>query len=50
MSYLIKNSKGEVGWGVGGGGTKAKTGGRGWVRRQLEGLGGVVWVYKIGFK
>ena len=48
-AYLIKNSKGEVGWGVGGA-TKAKTGGRGWVRRQLEGLGRVVWVYKIGFK
>ena len=35
--------------GVGGGG---KTGGGGgaWVGRHSEGLGGVVWVYKIGLK
>ena len=39
-AYLIKNSKGE-----GGGG-----GGGGRVGRQSEGLGGVVWVYKIGLK
>ena len=51
---LIKNSKGE-----GGGRGKTKTkqnknrnknGGRGLVGRQSEGLGGVVWVYKIGLK
>ena len=31
--------------------TKTKqNGGRGWVGRQSEGLGGVVWVYKIGLK
>ena len=38
-AHLIKDSKG----GVGGGG-------RGLVGRQSEGLGGVVWVYKIGLK
>ena len=30
--------------------TTTKNGGRGWVERQSEGLGGVVWVYKIGLK
>ena len=35
-AYLIKNSNGE--------------GGGGGVGRQSEGLGGVVWVYKIGLK
>ena len=40
-AYLIKNSKGEGG---------GDNGGRGWVGRQSEGLGGVVWVYKIGLK
>ena len=35
--------------GEGGGGEKKKRG-RGWVGRQSEGLGGVVWVYKIGLK
>ena len=45
-AYLIKNSKGEGG---GGGGTTTKTTKRG-VGRQSEGLGGVVWVYKIGLK
>ena len=29
---------------------KKKKGGRGLVGRQLEELGGVVWVYKIGLK
>ena len=38
-AYLIKNSKGEGG----GGGSRL-------VGRQSEGLGGVVWVYKIGLK
>ena len=33
--------------GGGGGGVK---GGRGLVGRQSEGLGGVVWVYKMGLK
>ena len=41
-AYLIKNSKGEGGWGG--------DGGRGLIGRQSEGLGGVVWVYKIGLK
>ena len=35
--------------GVRGGGRK-NNGERGWVGRQSEGLGGVVWVYKIGLK
>ena len=51
-AYLIKNSKGE------GGGRgkkrkerkKKKNGGRGLVGRRSEGLGGVVWVYKMGLK
>ena len=52
--YLIKNGNGE-----GGGKEKEKEkkkkekkggGGRGLVGRQSEGLGGVVWVYKIGLK
>ena len=44
-AYLIKNSKG------GGEGEKRKKHcGRGLVRRQSEGIGGVVWVYKIGLK
>ena len=44
------------GWGVWGGGGEEgkkkikKKRGRGWVGRQSEGLGGVVWVYKIGLK
>ena len=57
-AYLIKNSKGEGegrwggGGGGGGGGTKNKRGwgGGGGVGRQSEGLGGVVWVHKIGLK
>ena len=48
-AYLIKNSKGEGGEGGGGGGgekeTKTKTGGRGWVGRQSEGLGGELYGY-----
>ena len=43
-AYLIKNSKGE------GGGGGGRDGGKGGVGRQLEGLGRVVWVYKIGLK
>ena len=43
-AYLINNSKGE-GEGDGGGG-----GGGGGVGRQSAGLGGVVWVHKIGLK
>ena len=45
---LIKNSKGE------GGGkrkereTKKEVGGGGHSNKQSEGLGGIVWVYKIG--
>ena len=41
-AYLIKNSKGEWGGWDGGGG--------GGVGRKSEGLGGVVWVCKIGLK
>ena len=44
-AYLIKNSQGE-----GGGGGAGTVGGEGGVGRQSEGLGGVVWVYKIGLK
>ena len=47
IAHLIKNSKGEGGGGI----KKKKNGGRGWpVGRQSEGLGGAVWVYKIGLK
>ena len=58
-AYFIKNSKGKGG---GGGERKPhkktqqrtnknkKSGKRGWVGRQSEGLGGVVWVYKTGLK
>ena len=49
-AYLIKNSKGE-------GGGEGEifwlfflNGARRWVGRQSEGLGWVVWVYKIGLK
>ena len=39
---------------MGGGGVEErnpqKNRGMGWVGRQSEGLGGVVWVYKIGLK
>ena len=53
-AYLIKNSKGEGGGGNKQTETKQKqqqqNGGRGWVGRQSEVLGGVVWVYKIGLK
>ena len=45
-AYLIKNSKGEGGGEGGKGGRR----GRGAVGRQSEGLGGVVWAYKIGLK
>ena len=45
-AYLIKNSKGEGGEG----GKRKKHCGWGLVRRQSEGIGGVVWVYKIGLK
>ena len=44
-AYLIKNSKGE-----GGGKTKKQKTGVGLVGRHSEGLGRVVWVYKIGLK
>ena len=44
-AYLIKNSKG-----AGGGGKKKGKKRGGGVGRQSEGLGGVVWVYKIGLK
>ena len=53
-AYLIKNSQGEGEEGVGGvrgrEKTKQKNVGRGLVGRHSEGLGGVVWVYKIGLK
>ena len=45
-AFVIKNSKGEGGC-VWGGGTGGEGGG---VGRQSEGLGGDVWVYKIGLK
>ena len=37
-AYLIMNSKGEGGWGWG------------HSHKQSDGLGGVLWVYKIGLK
>ena len=53
-AYLIKNSgKGERGVGGNGGGGAGGGGGGCWgsgVGRQSKGLGGVVWVYKIGLK
>ena len=49
-AYLIKNSKGEGGGGEQNKTKQTKNGGRGRVGRQSEGLGGVVWVYKIGLK
>ena len=60
-AYRIKNSKGEEGGGGGGGGgmgkkpkkkkkQQQKTGGGGGSEGKSEGLGGVVWVYKIGLK
>ena len=61
-AYLIKNSKGEEGgerekkwvgeWGWGamsGTGRGVGVGGRN-SHKQSEGLGGVLWVYKIGLK
>ena len=45
QSMLIKNSKGEGGRGEG-----EKNVWRGWFGKQSEGLGGVVWVYKVRLK
>ena len=39
-----------MGVGVGETNKQTKNRGRVWVGRQSEGLGGVVWVYKIGLK
>ena len=56
LSYKEQEEGGGGGGGGGGGcGEREKKkrrrkGGRGWVGRQSEGLGGVVWVYKIGLK
>ena len=50
LSY--KEQYGRRGWGIGNGVCVCVCGGGGGggVGRQSEGLGGVVWVYKIGLK